>query len=96
MEQVVKKARERIDRKESLEHQRAEHLLLKSQAEQMKSDIFFSSILTDSFLERPETAEMLCQYGLIPRRNIGLSAFVRKLLSDRKRPCLLIFVWPPP
>ena len=36
MEQVVKKACERIDRKESLEHQRAEHLLLKSQAEQMK------------------------------------------------------------
>ena len=75
MEQVVKKARERIDRKESLEHQRAEHLLLKSQAEQMKSDIFFSSILTDSFLERPETAEMLCQYGVDPKEKYRLICF---------------------
>ena len=75
MEQVVKKACERIDRKESLEHQRAEHLLLKSQAEQMKSDIFFSSILTDSFLERPETAEMLCQYGVDPKEKYRLICF---------------------
>ena len=74
----------------------AEHLLLKSQAEQMKSDIFFSSILTDSFLERPETAEMLCQYGIDPKEKYRLICFREEASVRPETALLLIFVWPPP
>lgn len=72
LKRVVQKACERIDQKISVDNCMKEHAILKSQTEQIKSDLFFSTILTDSFLSRTDTTKQLQHYGIKPDKKYRL------------------------
>ncbi len=82
LSQAVLKACERIDRKVSLDIRIKEHAVLKSQTEQMKSDMFFGAILTDSFMNRSDTAKQLRQYGIDPEKKYRIIYYQSKSIIN--------------